>query len=151
MTQGFEGVGIESASIIESFVNNRIVFYKIQIRRQGKDIFVLKRFKHFETLLKNLLNMDYKTEKLPSLPEKKFKALVDHTAQEFIWERQFQLNNFLQDLLNYASDAQNHHIIQLALLEFFSKHVMADSKDMSILQRQSTLTSDGEDEEKVMN
>jgi hypothetical protein len=137
----------ETAAIVESFTKNDVVYYKISATKQGKTVYVRKRFKHFEALHKRLLKSNYDEERLPCLPEKRFKAFVDHTDQDFIWERQFHLNNYIQDLLEYSSDPKHRAILQ-ALKEFFEKDTIADTNTNDMLQRQGSLPSDVEDEEK---
>jgi hypothetical protein len=121
---------IESAAISESFVKDKIVYYRLTVKTKSGDEFkIRKRYRHFQDL-QNRLGKLLNTEKLPALPKKQMKALVDHTTREFVSERQFQMNNYIQDLISLSqatelsSDICNS--IQMALEEFFTSHRLSD-------------------------
>lgn len=120
---------ITSAVISDSFIKDDIVYYRVIVKRaSGLTMTIRKRYRHFQNLHETLSKY-LTSEKLPALPRKQSKALVDHTSREFVYERQFQMNNYFQDIFTLAgADNQVQSLVQ----RFFSSHVLSEDNTHTV-------------------
>jgi len=105
---------ITGALIFTYAVDGDVVFFKMNVSTSFESFMIKKRYTQFAELYV-ALQQSFPEIKLPSLPEKHLKLIIDHTSPEFAFKRQTALNQFVQDLLAIR-EIENSD----ALIEFFT-------------------------------
>jgi hypothetical protein len=76
-----------------------VVYYRVNVIAEHQSYTVQKRYNQF-VALHEALEKEFSGSKLPALPAKKWKFMVDHTDPEFVTQRQGELNTYIQALVS---------------------------------------------------
>lgn len=92
-------VQISSASISATCLKDGVVYYVIAITNGAETYSIFKRYQQFAELHK-LLIRKFPDLRLPDLPRKQSKIIVDHLDEDFISRRQKKISGYIQALLS---------------------------------------------------
>lgn len=101
--------GMQTLSILETYVDDEIAYFVVNVKIDGEGHVVVKRYKQFEHL-HNELCKRY-NHKLPFFPPKKVKQLKDHTKPHFVEKRRAILDNYCKKLLANRQIGQSNEVI----------------------------------------
>jgi len=101
--------GLQTLSILQTYVENKVVFYCINVKMNNEGWVATKRYSEFRTLKKDLKKRH--NANLPYLPGKRMSWKVDHFEDAFIEKRRALLDNYCKKLLENRQLRESAEVI----------------------------------------